>query len=417
MNAMAVDVAVVGSGPAGALAAYACARRGLRVALIDKQTFPRDKPCGDGLGPGVVQLVRDAGLGEIFTGKVPVSAVTVHGPNGVVADTAIPSIDGQLVAGFVVPRLEFDQRLHTAALQAGADDLSGWKLTATALCPRYRSVRLRRAGGEEELAVQARLVVGADGAYSVLRRALGVAPSAPRHTGIALRAYAATDAFDPGGRVEPRLWFEFHRQLLPAYGWVFPTGRGLVNLGVGVPLRVLRRRHQQLRNLLGAFVQGVRERGVGIGDPYGLRAHLLPHAGGLPRLAHARAVLIGDAASMINPLSGEGIVYGMAAAASVTAGLPGDLGDGAALGDALAGFERHFRHTYRRHLVSCLAAQQLLRSPRWTSLVVNAAGHDQRVLRDTIDLLFGVGHLRPRTVARILRCAGTLRRGPGMTPA
>ena len=97
-----------------------------------------------------------------------------------------------------------------------------------------------------------------------------------------MRAYAKSTAFDE----RPCLVFEFSRALLPAYGWIFPTGTGLLNVGVGLMLPHLRRRHGDLRNLLDKFVIACRERGIEIGEPYGHRAHHLPTAAWLPPLAH-----------------------------------------------------------------------------------------------------------------------------------
>ncbi|MBR7839463.1 FAD-dependent oxidoreductase [Actinospica durhamensis] len=106
MSRVAFDVAVVGAGPAGSVAAYAAARQGLTVALIDRSTFPRDKVCGDGIGPAAVRALQRLGLSEVFDGYQPVSMVTVFGPNGTRSDSAIPDIDGESATGYVIPRLE-----------------------------------------------------------------------------------------------------------------------------------------------------------------------------------------------------------------------------------------------------------------------------------------------------------------------
>lgn len=71
------DVLVVGAGPAGSIAAITAARRKLRVGLIDRQTFPRDKPCGDGIGPGVVRLLRELDLGDVLAEEKPMDWLTV----------------------------------------------------------------------------------------------------------------------------------------------------------------------------------------------------------------------------------------------------------------------------------------------------------------------------------------------------
>ena len=103
------DVAVVGAGPAGSFAALCAARRGFSVALIDRSTFPRDKTCGDGIGPGAVRVLHDAGLEEVFDGFQPVQTVTVFGPDGSRSDSAIPDIDGEPASGFIIPRLVLQQ--------------------------------------------------------------------------------------------------------------------------------------------------------------------------------------------------------------------------------------------------------------------------------------------------------------------
>jgi flavin-dependent dehydrogenase len=220
---------------------------------------------------------------------------------------------------------------------------------------------------------------------------------------IALRAYAESDDFKPGGIIGPRLIFEFSRELLPSYGWVFPTGDGIVNIGVGGPLRELQKRGHDLKKLLAAFIEQIRDRGIHVGELRDQRAHHLPLFGGMPTLAHPRAVLIGDAASMINPVSGEGIAYAVAAAARLVEALPDDLTSGEALAHGLAQFERDFRRTYRAHFLSSRVAHRLMRNPHWASMMVRAAQRDPQVLRDAIELLFGFGRIHSSTAARIVR--------------
>ena len=395
------DIVIVGAGPAGATAAYAAAQRGLRVALIDRQTFPRDKACGDGFGPGAVAIAQQLGFGDIFAQDVPVSAVTVAGPDGTRLDTATADM-GSTVHGYIVPRRDFDKRLVDCALKQNAADLTGRKFVRTDVSDGLRTVEL--AGQDDRPSViTARLLIGADGANSVVRRALGVPTSSPRHTGIAMRAYARSDDFNLDGPQGPRMLFSFSRELLPSYAWLFPTGRGIVNIGAGGPLTEIRKTHRNLRELVATYTSQVRAMGIDIGEPYDHRAHHLPHFGGMPRLTHPRSVLIGDAASMINPFSGEGIAYGMTAAARLVEALPGNLADGRAVQHSLTRFERDFRRTYRAHIKSTLVLHRLMRSPYWAKLFIGAAEQDPTVLRDAIELLFGFGRARVLTAMRILR--------------
>lgn len=395
---------VVGAGPAGSIAALTAARRGFRVALVDQRTFPRDKPCGDGIGPGVVRVLHRLGLDHVLAGEHPTSSVTAYGPDSVDLTAALHSFGDRSTQGYVIPRARFDQKLRLAALAEGAADLAGHRVTDTGQDRQRRWVNVRRDGADRRLS--AFLVVGADGAHSMVRRLLGLPRPSPRHTAIAMRAYSDTVAFDRGEPLEARMIFEWSRATLPTYGWVFPTSAGTVNVGLGVMLSQLQRRHLSLRDGLERFADSCRQRGIELGDLVGHRSHHLPLAGDIPRLAHDRAVLVGDAASMINPLSGEGIAYGMSAAVHLIGILPPRLDEHALVVRALNEFEQWFRRTHRAHLISCSIARRLMTSPWWAKQMLRAADRDAGVRRDVVTMLFDLGRIRAGTTWRIVRQRG-----------
>ncbi len=301
-----------------------------------------------------------------------------------------------------MPRLNFDNRLFDRALEAGAQDFTGLKFVGTKVSGQHRVVEVQARDKSREF-IASRLLVGADGANSVVRTALKATPSTAKHRGIAMRAYAKSDAFDVGGSEGPRMIFSFTRELLPSYAWLFPTGRGIVNIGVGGPVLEIQKTGQNLRSLIAAFANQIRSQGVALEEPYALQAHHLPHFGEIPNLAYSRAALIGDAASMINPFSGEGISYGMNAAARLVEMLPDNISDPEILDGALVRFQQDFHHTYRAHMASTLFMHRLMRWPYWAKLSIDAAGRDPAVLHDAIDLLFGFGRVRATTSMRILR--------------
>ncbi|MGH3804590.1 MAG: NAD(P)/FAD-dependent oxidoreductase, partial [Pseudonocardiaceae bacterium] len=220
------DIAIVGAGPAGSVAAYAATARGMRVALIDQRGFPRDKSCGDGIGPGGARLLKRLRLDHVLADAQPIGQVSIMGPDGTEARSDVPVIDGESQHGYVVAREIFDDRLFRAALDLGAVDFSGHKLTDFTETADRRTLKLRPGGthdGESEFELSCRLVIGADGAYSTVRRLLNVPNHPTRNTLLAMRAYA-----DVPEDFEPRLIFEFSRDLLPLYGWIFPNGAGSV---------------------------------------------------------------------------------------------------------------------------------------------------------------------------------------------
>jgi menaquinone-9 beta-reductase len=411
-----VDVAVVGAGPAGSIAAYAAARRGFRVALIERSTFPRDKTCGDGIGPGAVRVLRDLGLDGVLAGRRRVASVTVFGPTGERSENPVPVIPGKSTDVFVVPRVEFDEHLFRAAIGAGAEDLSGTRYVGmSAPADGVRTLEVRDDSGADRR-LRARLVIGADGAYSAVRKDLVGRDERPdpKFTGIAMRGYAQSPDFGAveAGGSEPSMLFEFDSDLLPSYGWVFPAGGGTVNVGVGLPIKQLRDRGVDLRLLLAEFADRLRARGIELGELREQRSHRLPGVVGMPRLAFARAALIGDAASMINPVSGEGIAYAMTAARRLVEALPDpdELADGRALDAALAGFERAFRADHRLHFLSCRFTMALLRHGASASVIVRAIQNDPRVLDGVFDMLFGDGRLHGATALRIAKRAPVIRR-------
>jgi menaquinone-9 beta-reductase len=404
MDQNVFDIAVVGAGPAGSVAAFAAARRGLRVALIDRQTFPRDKTCGDGIGPGVVQVVRQLGIEEIFDGWNPVPAVTVYGPSGVRSESAIPKIDGKTLHGYVIPRFHFDNSLFRLAIGAGATDLSGMKFLAMTRSANYRNIDLCSSSGVGQT-ISAHLVIGADGAYSAVRKSLFGSDYriGPKFMGLAMRAYAESDDFQLGGRAGLNIVFDFNRKRLPFYGWAFPLGEGKINIGVGGPLVEMHRYDMNIKDLLQDLTEQFRSRGINIGALYDQRAHHMPTIGGSPPLTSTRAVLIGDAAAMINPTSGEGIAYGVTAAAQLIASLPTSLEEDRHVSEALAEFERGFNREYRMHFLSSRATSRLLHRPAWSAMLVRAMQADPRVLDAAVDMMFGYGSFRGSTILRVLR--------------
>ena len=111
------DAVVVGAGPAGSVAALVLARGGARVALADKAAFPRDKACGDLIGPRGVQLLTDLGISVPDAGHG--SDLLAVGPSG--RRSRLPAFTGRTYPGhgIVVPRRDFDHALREAALAAG----------------------------------------------------------------------------------------------------------------------------------------------------------------------------------------------------------------------------------------------------------------------------------------------------------
>lgn len=380
------DLAVVGSGPAGSATAIGALRvdPSLRVALLDRAEFPRDKSCGDGIAPHVIDLLDGAGVTGIVDGHVPVSRLRLEkGSHRVDRTMRRPT--------WVIPRATFDLRLVDAARTAGATLL------------RHR-VRELAEGSTLVLdgELEARTVVGADGAYSTVARALGMAPGP---TAVALRGYAPTPPNRSGAQV-----IVFDTEGQPAYAWSFDRGDGLSNVGYG---ELLGRRHrptkaemmERLDTLLPAATDG--------GTDW--KGHHLPLVTGRWRPPAGRILLAGDAAGLVNPITGEGIYYavatglaaGRAAAEAVIAGHPATAG---------ARYARMTKRLLSGHLRHVAAAAWLGQHSRVVDAGLRASTSDQRVFDDLVELGLARGRITTTLARGLVRELATGTRSRRIEP-
>jgi geranylgeranyl reductase family protein len=294
------DVLVVGAGPAGSATALHLARSGARVLLVDKARFPRDKPCGGGLtGRALRHVPTDVG------------PVVEHVVSRMVMRSGYGSSVGRtssepLIA--MTQRRRLDLHLAEQAAAAGVDFRNGVAVSAIELDEDATTASI---GGSR---VTASYVVGADGANGVVARAAGLGAGIVR--GVALEGNVPWTALDRP-RFEGTAWVELG--VVPGgYGWVFPKGDH-ANLGVGGWMDEGPRLREHLERL-------AREHGV---DPAALtevRGHRLPMRELGAPAARGRALLVGDAAGLVDPLSGDGMfeafVSAKLAADAVVAGRP-----------------------------------------------------------------------------------------------
>jgi len=297
---------VAGAGPAGSIAALVLARAGARVALVDKASFPRDKACGDLVGPRGVAVLEALGLA--VPGALPVADMVVVGPTG--RRVSLPCHPGRDYPGLAlaVPRRRLDDHLRRAALDAGAHERVA-RVAEPVLDGSGAVTGVVLSSGES---LPADFVIGADGATSRVADMAGLVQPERVLYGFAVRTYCEDRIDAPHillRDVGP--W-----RGLPGYGWAFP-GPGPANAGIGLGLRSDRRRAAEATRALPGFLEDLRRLGLLAtgGEPASLGGWLkMGMVGTVP--ARGRVLLVGDAAGLVNPLQGEGISQAMASGAA-----------------------------------------------------------------------------------------------------
>lgn len=366
------DVIVVGAGPAGCAAAAAAQRAGASVLLLDRAEFPRYKACGDGIAAEVNDVLGELGfdLTRIFAGTAQSQRLAVTSPRGVTVDRAMRR------PVRVVPRQVFDGRLVA--------DLTGRGVPLHRRQVREVAVQPDRVVVDG--ALRASVLIGADGANSVVRRAVGLPASPAGRTALAIRGYAQAPNEFQLITMTDRHW--------PAYAWSFPIGGGRANVGYGEIPGSTRRLSRdgmltELRTLLPGLPAEIEQ----------VRGHHLPLSSGRPRIPDGRVLLAGDAQSMINPFTGEGIYY------AVVSGLLAGQAAAAAVGSAAVDAGRHYRRaTSRRlgrHLRHTSALARLGGRPGLIDAGMRAAAAEQACFDDLVDFGLSDGLLTPRLLLRL----------------
>jgi menaquinone-9 beta-reductase len=309
-----VDVLVVGTGPGGAAAAYHLARHGVDVLAVDKARFPREKVCGDGLTPRGVAAIQRMGVDPTEPGFVRIEGLRVHGPT-VRLDLPWPRLSSFPDYGVVRTRHDLDHLLVQRAVKAGATVWEG----ADAEAPMVEDgwvvgARVRRDGQDSEV-VRARYVLASDGASSRFAQKAGVRRDPTRPLGVAARRYYRSPRLQ-GSWFES--WFDLWENgvILPGYGWIFPVGEDVLNVGAGLLNTTSYFREISPRRMLDVFTRSLPEEWEIIeeradGD---LLSGPLPMGMNRRPLAMPGLLVVGDAGGLVNPFTGEGIAYAIESA-------------------------------------------------------------------------------------------------------
>lgn len=299
------DVIIVGGGPAGSTAAMYLTRAGKNVALVDKASFPRDKTCGDAQGRRAANIMKELGIYDEYV-NLPgqkIYGLTLSSPNGTQVHMDVADRNGP-APGYVHKRAVYDNFLYQNALKMGAKKKSLQIKDVIVEDGFAKGVTGTNEKGETEELV-AKLVLGADGALSVVARKFGLADNPPQHNISALRIY-----YKNVKGITDRIEIHLVKSLIPGYFWIFPLPGGEANVGLGM---IISDMQEKKINLKQAVLDEIKTNPL-FKDRFA-EAQAMEDVKGwtLPVASHRRKsygngfMLLGDAASLIDPLSGEGV--------------------------------------------------------------------------------------------------------------
>ncbi|GJM31509.1 MAG: hypothetical protein DHS20C18_05100 [Saprospiraceae bacterium] len=296
------DLIVIGAGPAGSTLVSYLKASGYSIAVIDKSTFPRDKVCGDAI-PGRAVRILEAISPETqhrfaqFQAKRQTKGGTAFAPKGAAFSLYFKT------RGYISKRIDFDYFLYQEA-RLNTDATYFLEENVQSIKMEEEQVRVQLKGQEKPLT--GKLILGCDGANSIVARKLaGRTVDAAHHCG-AVRAYFKNVC------LEDNFMMEFHllKGYLPGYFWIFPLENDLYNVGFGMLSKEISARKINLRESLQGIIKQVPtlrkafNNAEQIGDIEGFG---LPLGSVKRSISGHRFMLCGDAASLIDPATGEGI--------------------------------------------------------------------------------------------------------------
>lgn len=352
------DAIIIGAGPGGSAAAYLLADAGMRVALVDKESFPRDKLCGGMLSERTEKVYRNI-FGNSWQEVYEFSS---SGARFFYKDRLLNEINDYRRIYFTT-RTTLDHHLVRLACAKGVTLLE--KTCANSIEPDSGLVRLTDGSS-----IRGNFIIGADGVISMVARNLGI-PMQQRKLAASLEI-----EFPRQGKIvdlaRPEIYFGFIRW---GYGWVLPK-KDTLTIGIAG----LMQKNQSLKNSFNAFLQQVCSKVPDIK----WRGHPLPFCNFMLRPGKGNILLVGDAAGFVEPVTGEGIAFAMQSGSYAAHAVL----DAANNGDPQSAV-RHYRHRYDT-LVRLLTQAKWMRyfvfSALSEKLFVRVLQRSQSVIHRYMDL-------------------------------
>lgn len=306
------DIVILGAGPAGMSAALFLAQQGIPSTILERKTFPRSKTCGDALSGKVFDVLKQIDTNILQEFSRSANAIGCWGikfiaPNGTEASIpfqqAFNTHPGTLPSGFIMKRVHFDHYLYEKCLQSNLITLK----TETEYTEVQRTgigYQILTSYGEM---IDTKLILCADGAQSKFAREQGQIHMEAEHFSGSVRGYFKNvSGFEKGNFIE----LYFLKGVLPGYFWIFPLPNGEANIGLGLRSDYISKDKVNLKKLLYEIIEShpeIRQRLQGAEMVGTLEGFGIPLGSKVRKISGDHFMLLGDAASLVDPFTGEGI--------------------------------------------------------------------------------------------------------------
>ncbi len=396
-----VEILITGAGPAGAATSLFLSKLKIPHTIIDKASFPRDKICGDALSGKVVQILNKIDpkiINEIsensnqFTGSY---GLCFYAPNGKKLEVPFSMKPNMLknAPGFISRRINFDNFLFNKLDKQFANIEQQTELLDVVKEDDGIVAYLKNSNGSFQKKYT--LIVGADGDRSIVSKKLNPVKKNLTHYCAALRAYYTGVT---GTHENNFIELHFIKELLPGYFWIFPMEDGSANVGIGMLSEVVAKKKINLRKKMEEIIRShpsIKNRFENAKLEGEIDGWGLPLGSAQRSLSGDNFLLTGDAGSLIDPFTGEGIgnalLSGMLAAERISEAIVANKFDK----EFLKGYEKRLYHSLLKELNLSRSIQKLAQNAWLFNLVVNKAIKN-KTLRETMTCMFDDIDIRDR---------------------
>lgn len=399
----AYEVVIAGAGPAGATASFFLSKAGIPHLLIDPSEFPRDKICGDAISGKSMDVLRKMDPSFIEEMRhnpadyLPTWGILFGAPGSKKLEVPfkLKRDENTPPVGYVSQRVAFDNFLFEKTESTFCDRHCGWKLTGIQRLQTGLRLTLSHTSGATT-EVFTRMLLGAEGERSLTAKQLAGYVKEKKHYAAGLRQYwEGVEGFHADNYIE----LHFFKNIQPGYFWIFPLPNGKANVGIGMRSDRVADKKVDLKKALKAAIEDNPEMKARFANAKPMETTKgwgLPMGSKKRPLSGDNFLLLGDAASLIDPFTGEGIgngmKSGMLAAFAVEKALKSDKLDAAFLKEA---YDQPVYRALWDELKLSTFLQKCLDYPWLFDFVVKKAERNP-TLKETITCMFDDLDIRDR---------------------